>query len=158
MYTQHKKLYRDEQNKMIGGVCQGLAQYLDIDVSIVRAVFLLALFLKGGSIIIYIILMIVLPKKPFAFYNPEVDYTMPPQGEQVPPFTFESKPAKKSNAPVIAGVMLILLGIILTVDELDLIPYWDFEHLWPVPLIVIGIMLVFTSGKKKDLDPKPPIE
>ena len=159
MYNHNKKLYRDEQHKMIGGVCQGLADYFDIDVSIVRAIFLLSLFLKGGSVLIYIILMIVLPKKPYAFFQPGVDYTVPPQGQPGEPFAFEPKPApKNSNVSLIAGLMLIFFGAILTLDEFNVIPNWDFHHLWPVPLVVIGLVLIFTSAKKKTLDPKPPIE
>lgn len=156
----NKKLYRDEQNKMIGGVCKGLADYFDIDVSIVRAVFLLALILKGGGVLIYIVLMIVIPKKPYGFFNPGVDYTMPPpQADPAQPFTFEPKPERKnSNVSLIAGLLLIFFGAILTLDEFDVIPNWDFHHLWPVPLVVIGLVLIFTSGKKKTLDPKPPIE
>lgn len=61
-----KKLYRDEQHKSIGGVCAGLAEYFNVDVSIVRLVFVLALVLKGVGLIPYIILWIVLPKNQLA--------------------------------------------------------------------------------------------
>ncbi|MDT3404612.1 PspC domain-containing protein [Mucilaginibacter terrae] len=159
-HNYNKKLYRDEQNKMIGGVCKGLADYFDIDVSIVRAIFLLFLVLKGGGVLIYIILMIVLPKKPIGYFNPGVDYTVPPQADSAQPFAFEPEPKRKnSNVGLIAGLLLIFFGLILTLDEFDVIPNWDFSHLWPVPLVAIGLILIFTSGKKeKQLDPKPPIE
>ena len=163
-----KRLYRDEHNKMIGGVCKGLADYFDVDVSIVRALFLLALVLKGGGVLIYIILMIVLPKKPYAFGNPGVDYTVPPVTDYtVPPVQpqggfngpFVPQPRRKSNVSVILGILLVFFGGILLLDEYDIIPDWDFEHLWPVPLVIIGIVLIFTSDKKeRTLDPKPPIE
>ena len=58
-----KRLYRDEHRKKIAGVCAGLADYFNMDVSIVRALFLLALILKGGGVVIYIVLWIVLPVK-----------------------------------------------------------------------------------------------
>ena len=60
-----KKLYRDEYRKKIAGVCAGLADYFNIDVAIVRVVFLLALIFHGGGGLIYIIFWIVLPKKPY---------------------------------------------------------------------------------------------
>jgi phage shock protein PspC (stress-responsive transcriptional regulator) len=162
-----KKLYRDDYNKMIGGVCKGLADYFDIDVSIVRALFLLTLIFKGGGVIVYIVLMIVLPKKPFAFGTPGVDYTVPPvndfdtppvqpQSGHAEPFVYQ--PRRKSNFSLIAGLLLVLLGGILLLDEYDIIPDWDFEHLWPVPLVIIGIALIFTSAKKDTLNPKSPIE
>jgi phage shock protein C len=74
-----KKLYRDEFHKKIGGVCAGLAEYFTVDVNIVRVLFVLAFFLHGGGLIVYIVLWIALPKKPYAYFDPTVDYTVPPQ-------------------------------------------------------------------------------
>ena len=56
-----KKLYRSEKKKIIGGVCGGLAEYFDIDPSIVRIVFALAFFTEGFGLLLYIILWIILP-------------------------------------------------------------------------------------------------
>jgi phage shock protein C len=154
----HKKLYRDENNKMIGGVCKGLADYFDIDVSLVRALFLLALILKGGGVIIYIILLIVLPKKQLGFGQPYVDYTVPPQGNTVDPFTYQPPVRKKSNFSRIAGVVLIALGSILILDEYHIIPDWDFHYLWPVPMILIGLAIIITSTNNKATEPKSPTE
>jgi len=153
-----KKLYRDDRNATIGGVCKGLADYFDIDVTIVRALFLLALVLKGGGVLIYIVLMVVMPKKPWGFGTPGVDYTMPPQGQPADPFIYQPAPRRKSNFSVIAGMVLVFLGLILLLDEYNVIPDWDFEHLWPVPLVAIGLVLLFSSNKNKTSDPQPPIE
>src|SRR5579863_297707 len=73
-----RKLYRDDFHKKIGGVCAGLAEYFNIDVAIVRVIFVLALIFHGGGFLIYVVLWIVLPKKPYVF-NPNVDYRVPPQ-------------------------------------------------------------------------------
>jgi phage shock protein C len=154
----HKKLYRDEYNKMIGGVCKGLADYFDIDVSLVRALFLLALILKGGGVIIYIVLLIVLPKKQAGFGQPYVDYTVPPQSNTADPFTYQAPVRKKSNFSRIAGVVLIALGSILILDEYHIIPDWDFHHLWPVPMILIGLAIIVTSANNKATEPTSPTE
>lgn len=74
-----KKLYRDEFHKKLGGVCAGLAEYFTVDVAIVRILFVLACILHGGGLIVYIVLWIALPKKPYAYFDPTVDYTVPPQ-------------------------------------------------------------------------------
>ena len=42
-----KKLYRDPYHKMIGGVCAGLAEYLDMDITVVRLLFAFAFFIMG---------------------------------------------------------------------------------------------------------------
>ena len=56
-----KQLYRSETNKMIAGVCGGLAEYFNIDPTIVRLLFVLILLFGGQSILVYIILWIVIP-------------------------------------------------------------------------------------------------
>lgn len=58
-----KKLYRDPDNRVLGGVCSGLGAYFDIDPVIIRLIFVLLLFIPAGSsVLIYIILWIVVPK------------------------------------------------------------------------------------------------
>jgi len=64
MTKEPKKLYRSD-NKMIAGVCAGIAEYFNIDPTIVRIIFVL-LLLPGGlpGFIPYILLWIVIPNKP----------------------------------------------------------------------------------------------
>ncbi|HEY3372715.1 MAG TPA: PspC domain-containing protein [Prolixibacteraceae bacterium] len=58
-----RRLYRDGDNRVLGGVCSGLGAYFNIDMVILRVIFVLAFFLGlGASLLIYIILWIVVPK------------------------------------------------------------------------------------------------
>ena len=59
----NKKLYRNTQNKMIAGVCSGLAEYINIDPTIVRLIWAL-IALGGAGIIAYLIAAIIIPEKP----------------------------------------------------------------------------------------------
>lgn len=59
-----KKLVRSTSNKMIAGVCAGVANYLDLDPSLVRIAFVVLALLGGPGIILYIILWIVMPEGP----------------------------------------------------------------------------------------------
>ena len=56
-----RRLFRDENHKLVGGVCSGIANYFDIDLVIVRVVFLILLFSFGIGFIPYIILWIAVP-------------------------------------------------------------------------------------------------
>ena len=56
-----KKLTRSN-NKMIGGVCAGIADYLGLDPTIVRIAWILKVFFAGFGILLYLILWIVMPK------------------------------------------------------------------------------------------------
>lgn len=59
-----KKLYRIPSDGMIGGVCAGLGEHLDLDPTIIRLIFVL-LFLTGSAgFWIYLIMLIIVPLKP----------------------------------------------------------------------------------------------
>ncbi len=58
-----KKLYRNPNNKIIAGVCSGLAEYINIDPTIVRVIWALV-GLSGAGIIAYLICALIIPEKP----------------------------------------------------------------------------------------------
>ncbi|MCU0335152.1 MAG: PspC domain-containing protein, partial [Chitinophagaceae bacterium] len=58
-----KRLYRDEQDKIIAGVASGIAHYMNIDPAVVRILFALLFIFGGSGLLIYIILWIVLPSR-----------------------------------------------------------------------------------------------
>lgn len=59
----NKKLYRIEQGKLIAGVCGGIAEYLNIDPTVIRLIWALVA-LSGTGILAYIIAMLIIPVKP----------------------------------------------------------------------------------------------
>ncbi len=56
-----KKLYRSHKNKMIAGVCGGMAQYFNIDPTVIRLLWVFATLFVGAGVIAYIIATIVIP-------------------------------------------------------------------------------------------------
>lgn len=56
-----RRLFRDLDNKTIGGVCAGLAAFLNVDVTLVRIVALLTMLLYGSGFLVYLVLWIVVP-------------------------------------------------------------------------------------------------
>ena len=58
----YKRLYRVKKNRMIGGVCTGMAQYFDIDVVVMRLIFIGLSILGGIGILAYILLWMITPK------------------------------------------------------------------------------------------------
>jgi len=59
-----KKLYRSRTEKMIGGVCGGIAEYFDVDPTIVRIIWVLVCLAVGSGVLIYIIAYLIIPEKP----------------------------------------------------------------------------------------------
>jgi phage shock protein C len=60
-----KKLYKSNSNKMIAGVCGGLAEYFNIDASIIRILWALSVLLLGTGILVYIVCALVIPNKTY---------------------------------------------------------------------------------------------
>lgn len=56
-----KRLYRSSQDKHLGGVCGGLAEYLEIDPSLVRIGCILLLFVAGTGVLAYLVAWLVIP-------------------------------------------------------------------------------------------------
>jgi len=66
MSTEYKRLYRSRRERMIAGVCGGLAEYFSIDPTLVRLFFVFTALLGGPGLIAYIVMMIVVPEEPLA--------------------------------------------------------------------------------------------
>jgi phage shock protein C len=64
--TQPKKLYRSKTNKVFAGICGGLAEYLNTDVTILRLVWLLIVVFTGifPGVIVYVLAILVIPEQP----------------------------------------------------------------------------------------------
>jgi phage shock protein PspC (stress-responsive transcriptional regulator) len=84
-YSRSRRLYRDPENSVIGGVCGGLAAYFSVDPVIFRLLFVIFFFAGGASILVYIILWIVLPKAETAAQKLEM------RGEKVNVSNLEKK-------------------------------------------------------------------
>jgi len=169
------KLYRSRIDRMIAGVCAGLAKYFDIDPTIVRVLFVVSIFIGGGGIIAYIILWIVVPEEQIIFQSAAQDsqtHETDSDGEESNSNTnqdsskfdsnsFTAEINKKvneatneinkivnearSNKKVFGGTILILLGILFLLD--NLFPYFDFGDYWPIILIVIGVGIIIKATR-----------
>lgn len=58
-----RKLQRSTSNKMIAGVCAGIANYFNLDPTIIRILYLLMVFFAGFGILLYLILWLVIPSE-----------------------------------------------------------------------------------------------
>lgn len=57
-----KKLFRSSKDRVIGGVCAGVAEYFGLDTKLVRLAWLLAALLGGVGVLLYIILFFIVPQ------------------------------------------------------------------------------------------------
>lgn len=59
-----KRLYRSRTDRMLAGVCGGLADYFNIDPTLIRLIFVFGTLLGGPGLVIYIVLWLIAPEEP----------------------------------------------------------------------------------------------
>ena len=59
-----RKLYRSTTNRQVAGVCGGLAEYFNLDATLIRVLFIVLAVLGGSGVILYVAMWIIVPKQP----------------------------------------------------------------------------------------------
>ena len=78
MSTASKPFARSLNDRMIAGVCSGIAKYFQIDATIVRLIFVAAALLGGPGILAYLVCLILMPLEPLVPPTAVVDVNEPP--------------------------------------------------------------------------------
>lgn len=142
MAVNEKKLRRLPKQGMIAGVCAGLAEYFEIDVTLVRLVFiLLAVVTGGGMIIAYIIMALVIPADPTEVKTSDNKSVGLKHNAQVLSAEMHDS-GKTDRMRNYLGAGIILLGIWLLLGQL--FPGWftlRWDFIWPVVLIIVGLII-----------------
>jgi phage shock protein C len=128
-----RKLHRSQVNRMIGGVCGGIAEYFNIDPNLIRLLFVVLTFLGGSGVLIYIASLIIIPNNP--------DQSIPENKENI-----------IQDKPLFWGSLLIVIGLFLLFKQLGLFysfHFWQipWQTVWAVVLIIIGAVLLFNKSK-----------
>ena len=59
-----RKLYRSKTNRQLAGVCGGLAEYFNLDATLIRILFVVLAVLGGSGLVLYVAMWIIVPKEP----------------------------------------------------------------------------------------------
>jgi phage shock protein C len=62
--AQTRKLYRSRTNRKLAGICGGLAQYFNLDATLIRVLFVVLAVLGGSGLVIYLVMWIIVPNEP----------------------------------------------------------------------------------------------
>jgi phage shock protein C len=148
------KLTRSQTDKILGGVCAGLGDYLNIDPVFIRLFFIILSALDGIGFWIYVILWIILPS-PTVKYE---EFEMGQVGERARQMGSEfSQAVSKPNPEGIKylGIGLILVGIffiaerIITQLDLRWFTWFNRDIIWAILLVTAGIVLLVRAIKER---------
>ena len=147
---ENKRLRRNPMNRVIGGVCSGLADFFGVDVALMRIAFVIAFLFASFGFWLYIILWIVLPENgQQTTDNGQQSFSQSQSQSQGQSPQSESVSVSKSESKVksiFAGAFIILIGLLFLVN--NFIPINWVWKLWPLILVAIGIVMIVTASKK----------
>jgi phage shock protein C len=130
----NRNLYRSRRDRMIAGVAAGIAAYVNIDPTIVRVLWVVAALASGGLfLIVYVAMVLVVPEEPGTIESASGAPAGLPRGVRGP------------DGAVVLGAALIVLGGLFLLREL--IPALNFDIIWPIGLVVIGVLLVIGAAR-----------
>ena len=162
-----RELRRNEQEGVIGGVCAGIGEYLSVDKTWIRALFVLSIFFSAIGIgligpIAYIVIWIVVPRKPYVFPNLgsdfyDADYRVDNEnrGYNTSGVQYEKIQQSKKQQRRSAGLILLCIGVFLLIIQLDFISWRTIFNYWPMVFVVAGLYTVFTSFPREKEWRKP---
>lgn len=135
-------MYRKKtQQNIFGGVCLGLAEYFNADVTLVRILFVLLFFTPIPIGTAYLLLWAFLPVK-------EGDYVVDNSNDHKINFNIDMKNQNR-NGNILGGLILIVLGIIFSFKTfLDINIFAYLKNLWPLVFIALGAWIILKERDK----------
>lgn len=140
---------RRGSDRVVGGVCSGLAEYFRVDPLFVRVAFVVLTLLQGAGILIYFVLWVLM--------KPPIDETAGPSfGDRVRAVGDEIRADLRGglntttggttlNRTLWLGVILIVLGAYFLISNLGLLNGFRWDLFWPVVLIAVGLFVLVRS-------------
>ncbi len=117
------RLYRSATDKVIGGVCAGLAAYFKLDPVIVRLAFVLFALAGGASVLLYIVLWIAVPV-----------------GDTVPAVSH-------GQTAETTAMILIGIGVLWLLANFGVFRFINWSLAWPMVLIALGVALLLRRSR-----------
>lgn len=162
-----RRLYRSRRDRVILGVAGGLADYFDIDVAIVRLIWVLLTFTAGpGALLVYLVAGLVVPEQPLlpkttiatnlpggSASASDIDRELeelarasgtPAAGAAAGDLTAQRRHDPRSN--MILGLILAAFGVLLLAH--NLFSWLNLQRFWPLIIVLAGGLLIWRSLEK----------
>ena len=142
----NRRLYRCRDNRILAGVAGGVAEYFDLDPSLVRILFFVSMFFGGIGLLLYIGMAIIVPLEPL---SAEAAAAGAPGA--VAPEGHRHARGGDGRWTTLLGLGLILFGTLALLDRF--VPALDVENV-VVPAVVIGIgaFLVANAVRREPME------
>jgi len=151
-------------DRILGGVCAGLAEEFHVNALWVRVTFLLLVFIQGIGVFLYIVLWLVMPERlegggrrsGFEAMTSDVrrvwgEVQHPTAGKSQPAASAQAQTAPQpsgifQNQSLLFGLILVGIGLVLLGGNIGII---NWSVVWPAALITVGIVLLVRNLEKR---------
>ncbi len=152
-----KHLYRSQQDKVIAGVCGGLAAYFGRDPLLFRLLFIALTMATGTGVALYLLLWLVLPtaQQGLAQQEQVIRDNLDEMRTRARELGAEARGsfvrARKTGSPddalIIGGAILVGFGLLLLFRNIGLLA-WT-RYLWPIALVGLGVAILINNLKER---------
>jgi phage shock protein C len=139
----NRRLYRCRTDRRLAGVAGGVAEFFDLDPTLVRVLWFLSIFLGGLGVLLYIGMAIIVPLEPLSAEDAAKEATVEAEGHR-----HATRAGGGGRWTTAVGILLILFGSLAFIDRF--LPALDVDHLVvPLGAIAIGALLVASAMRRE---------
>jgi phage shock protein C len=150
------RLERSHTNRVISGVCGGIAEYLDIDATFVRVVMVILAFPFGVGILIYFVLLFLMPNPGQATpFVRSAGIEQPTVSDPANPANLATPAAPRVVDPMVVerrrngiGLLLVAVGVVFLLGNVGAFRFVDWRYVWPLVIIALGVYLVAQRSRQ----------
>ncbi len=135
-----RRLTRSREDRVLGGVCGGLARYLDTDAALIRLAAVVLALVAGTGLLAYLLAWIMLPEE-----EPTAPSAAAPDPSASRGAASDAGGSVRHGTTIL-GVVLIAAGTLLLLDRL--VPFLSWRYLGPVVLVALGALLLLRGGER----------
>jgi phage shock protein C len=144
----NRRLYRCSHDRRIAGVAAGLAEYFDLDPTLMRVLWFVSIFFTGGlAILLYLALAIIIPLEPMTEHDATQTFAVS-EGHR-----HATRGDGSGRWITFFGLVLILFGGLALLDAVLPSSIEAWRYLGPAFIVGIGALLVFGAMRRDSADP-----
>ena len=142
-----RSLYRCRHDRRVAGVAAGVAEFFDLDPTLVRLVWFLSIFFGGFGLLLYIVMAIIVPNEPLS----EEELAAP--AADVPTHRHAARSGNGGLGLSFVGIALILFGALALANTFFVEWGYSGSFVWPGFILALGVLVLAAAFRRGEPDP-----
>ncbi len=142
-----RSLYRCRHDRRVAGVAAGVAEFFDLDPTLVRLVWFLSIFFGGFGLLLYIVMAIIVPNEPLS----EEELAAPAADGS--PHRHAGRSASSGLGLSFVGIALILFGGLALANTFFVEWGYNGSFVWPGFILALGVLVLAAAFRRGEPDP-----